>query len=56
MVGPFARESADGSNTPSVWWFVAGGAVLVAGLAEAVMRLTTRRRPAEAVDPAPSDL
>ena len=24
--------------------------------AEAVMRLTTRRRPAEAVDPAPSDL
>ena len=56
VVGPFARESADGSNTPSVWWFVAGGAVLVAGLAEAVMRLTTRRRPAEAVDPAPSDL
>jgi subtilisin family serine protease len=44
VVGPFAREATGGSDLPSVWWFMAGGALGLALLAEGALRVAGRRR------------
>lgn len=53
VAGPFAREVTGGSDTPSVWWFMAGGALGLALVAEAAMRIAGRRRPTPVPPPGP---